>query len=112
MAGVTETLNRVLGLQADLKGFYRYAAKDARFSVLARRFRGVKPPQFPSLLEALVNGIACQLNEGSRTIPRRSSLHATEQGSHHGQDVASGTSRRAMVTAKPSKTSSTPVPKA
>src|SRR5678815_3414162 len=28
-AGVTETLNRVLGLQADLKGFYRYAAKDA-----------------------------------------------------------------------------------
>ena len=60
MAGVTETLNRVLGLQADLKSFYRYAAKDARLSVLARRFRGVKPPQFPSLLEALVNGIACQ----------------------------------------------------
>ncbi len=50
----------MLGLQADLKDFYRYAAKDARFSVLARRFRGVKPPQFPSLLEALVNGIACQ----------------------------------------------------
>jgi DNA-3-methyladenine glycosylase II len=58
--GVTETLNRVLGLQADLKGFYRQAAKDARLSILARRFRGVKPPQFPSLLEALVNGIACQ----------------------------------------------------
>ena len=60
MAGVTETLNRVLGLQADLKDFYRYAAKDDRLSVLARRFRGVKPPQFPSLFEALVNGIACQ----------------------------------------------------
>ena len=60
MAAVTETLNRVLGLQADLKDFYRYAAKDASLSVLARRFRGVKPPQFPSLLEALVNGIACQ----------------------------------------------------
>ena len=59
-AGVAETLNRVLGLQADLKGFYRHAAKDARLSILARRFRGVKPPQFPSLLEALVNGIACQ----------------------------------------------------
>jgi DNA-3-methyladenine glycosylase II len=29
-------------------------------SVLAQRFRGVKPPQFPSLLEALINGIACQ----------------------------------------------------
>ena len=59
-AGVTETLNRILGLQADLKGFYRHAAKDARLSILARRFRGVKPAQFPSLLEALVNGIACQ----------------------------------------------------
>ena len=60
MSGVTETLNRMLGLQADLKGFYRYAANDTRFSILARRFRGLKPPQFPSLLEALVNGIACQ----------------------------------------------------
>jgi DNA-3-methyladenine glycosylase II len=59
-AGVTETLNRMLGLQANLKGFYRHAANDARLSILARRFRGVKPPQFPSLLEALVNGIACQ----------------------------------------------------
>jgi len=59
-AGVTETLNRILGLQADLKGFYRHAAKDARLSMLVGRFRGVKPPQFPSLLEALVNGIACQ----------------------------------------------------
>jgi DNA-3-methyladenine glycosylase II len=60
MSGVSETLNRMLGLQADLKGFYRYAVNDARLSILARRFRGLKPPQFPSLLEALVNGIACQ----------------------------------------------------
>jgi len=59
-SGVTETLNRMLGLQVDLKGFYRYAANDRRLAILARRFRGVKPPQFPSLFEALVNGIACQ----------------------------------------------------
>jgi DNA-3-methyladenine glycosylase II len=59
-SGVTDALNRMLGLQADLKGFYRYAANDARLSILARRFRGLKPPRFPSLLEALVNGIACQ----------------------------------------------------
>ena len=50
----------MLGLQVDLKGFYRYAANDRRLAILARRFRGVKPPQFPSLFEALVNGIACQ----------------------------------------------------
>jgi DNA-3-methyladenine glycosylase II len=59
-SGVTEALNRMLGLQADLRGFYRYAANDARLSILVRRFRGLKPPRFPSLLEALVNGIACQ----------------------------------------------------
>ena len=77
---VTETLNRVLGLQADLKGFYRYAAKDARLSVLARRFRGVKPPQFPSLLEALVNGIACQqfsLASGIQMLNRLSEKFGT-----------------------------------
>jgi DNA-3-methyladenine glycosylase II len=59
-SGVTEALNRMLGLQADLKGFYRYAANDTRLAILARRFRGLKPPRFPSLFEALVNGIACQ----------------------------------------------------
>ncbi len=57
---VTETLNRMLGLQVDLKGFYRCAANDARLAGLARRFRGLKPPRFPSLFEALINGIACQ----------------------------------------------------
>jgi DNA-3-methyladenine glycosylase II len=57
---VTEALNRMLGLQVDLKGFYRYAANDRRLAILARRFHGLKPPQFPSLLEAVVNGIACQ----------------------------------------------------
>jgi DNA-3-methyladenine glycosylase II len=59
-SSVTETLNTMLGLQVDLKSFYSFAAKDPRLAILARRFRGLKPPRFPSLLEALVNGIACQ----------------------------------------------------
>jgi DNA-3-methyladenine glycosylase II len=59
-SAVTQVLNWMLGLQVDLQGFYRSAAKDARLAVLAQRFRGLKPPRFPSLLEALVNGIACQ----------------------------------------------------
>jgi DNA-3-methyladenine glycosylase II len=59
-SSVTQTLNRMLGLQVDLKGFYSCAAKDPQLAILARRFRGLKPPRFPSLLEALVNGIACQ----------------------------------------------------
>jgi DNA-3-methyladenine glycosylase II len=57
---VTEMLYRTLGLQIDLKGFYRFAANDAKLARLARRFRGLKPPRFPSLFEALINGIACQ----------------------------------------------------
>ncbi|MGH7929335.1 MAG: DNA-3-methyladenine glycosylase family protein [Candidatus Binatia bacterium] len=59
-SSVTETLNRMLGLQVELNGFYRCAANDTRLAILARRFRGLKPPRFPSLLEALVNGITCQ----------------------------------------------------
>ena len=54
------TLTRILGLQADLTGFYRLAENDSRLGPLARKFRGFKPPRFPSLFEALVNGIACQ----------------------------------------------------
>lgn len=57
---VTEMLHRTLGLQIDLKGFYRFAANDEKLARLARRFRGLKPPRFPSLFEALINGIACQ----------------------------------------------------
>ena len=45
-SGVTDALNRMLGLQADLKGFYRYAANDARLSILARRFVDLSRPGF------------------------------------------------------------------
>ncbi len=70
---ITASLNRLLGLQVDLTAFYRLAAADARLGPLALRFRGVKPPRFLSLFEALVNGIACQqitLTQGIRLIGR------------------------------------------
>ena len=54
------TLTRMLGLDVDLAEFYRLAARDPRLHELAQRFRGVKPPRFPTLFEALVNGVACQ----------------------------------------------------
>ena len=57
---LTAALTRILGLQADLSGFYRMAAQDSLLEPLAREFRGFKPPRYPSLFEALVNGIACQ----------------------------------------------------
>jgi DNA-3-methyladenine glycosylase II len=53
-------LSRMLGLNADLSPFYRLAAADARLHSLVERFRGFKPPRYPSVFEALVNAIACQ----------------------------------------------------
>jgi len=53
-------VDRLLGLQIDLTEWYRIAEADARLGVLARRFRGMKPPRFPTVFEALMNGFACQ----------------------------------------------------
>ncbi|HEU4613679.1 MAG TPA: AlkA N-terminal domain-containing protein [Kofleriaceae bacterium] len=59
-AAARATLVRALGLDLDLTAFYRMAKHDRRLAPLVARFRGVKPPRFPSVFEALVNGIACQ----------------------------------------------------
>lgn len=53
-------LERVLGLQKNLAPFYEMAARDARVASLVDEFRGLKPPRFATLYEALVNGIAWQ----------------------------------------------------
>ena len=52
---VTSMLERTLGLRADLTGFHRFARRDRRLRPLVERFRGVKPPRYPSLFEALLN---------------------------------------------------------
>jgi DNA-3-methyladenine glycosylase II len=59
-AEARQILERMLGLGADLGGFYRAAAGDARLNALAVRFRGMRPPCFPSVFEAVVNAVACQ----------------------------------------------------
>ncbi len=53
-------LVKMLGLNIDLTPFYLLAAADDRFRGLVERFRGLKPPRFPSVFEALINAIACQ----------------------------------------------------
>jgi DNA-3-methyladenine glycosylase II len=60
VAEVRCSLERTLGLGVDLAGFYELAERDERLDQLARRFRGVRPPRFPSVFEALVNAVACQ----------------------------------------------------
>lgn len=59
-AAVAASLERLLGTRIDLASFYRFASLSSRLGSLAERFRGFKPPRFPTLFEALVNGIACQ----------------------------------------------------
>jgi DNA-3-methyladenine glycosylase II len=53
-------VDRLLGPRIDLRDWYRIADRDRRLRALAARFRGVKPPRFPTVFEALVNGFACQ----------------------------------------------------
>jgi DNA-3-methyladenine glycosylase II len=53
-------LDQLLGLRIDLTDWYNTAAGDARLGPLADTFRGMKPPRFPTMFEALVNAFACQ----------------------------------------------------
>ena len=53
-------IERTLGLEVDLDGFYRLAHDDPHLCTLSRRVFGMRPPCFPSVFEAVVNAIACQ----------------------------------------------------
>ena len=53
-------VERILGTRQDLHEFYQLASGDAQLSELAERYRGLKPPRFATLFEAVINGIACQ----------------------------------------------------
>jgi DNA-3-methyladenine glycosylase II len=80
---VTEALDRLLGLRIDLTDWYGMAGRDARLRPLAHAFRGMKPPRFPSLFEALVNAIACQqlsLEVGLTLLNRLASVSSVPAG--------------------------------
>jgi DNA-3-methyladenine glycosylase II len=75
---VRKVIDRMLGLDIDLAPFYRIAAQDTRLNDLATRFRGLRPPRFPTIFEALVNGIACQqlsLEAGLTLLNRLAAFH-------------------------------------
>jgi len=59
-AAIAFGLERLLGLRIDLTAFYKLAANQPRLHELSTRFRGLKPPRFPTVWEGIVNGIACQ----------------------------------------------------
>lgn len=70
---VMSALTRLLGVDRCLDDFYRAADGDPVLGPLARDFRGLKPPRFPTLFETLVNAFACQqvtLTLGVRLLGR------------------------------------------
>jgi DNA-3-methyladenine glycosylase II len=57
---VRALVDRLLGLQIALDDWYLTSTRDSRLRLIADKFKGLKPPRFPSVFEALVNGFACQ----------------------------------------------------
>jgi DNA-3-methyladenine glycosylase II len=75
---VRASIERILGLRVDLSGFYRLAAADGLIEHLAARFRGLKPPRFPTVFESLLNAVACQqlsLEAGLSLLNRLAEAH-------------------------------------
>lgn len=92
-------VGQLLGIRIDLSGWHRTASGDARLGLLARRFRGMKPPRFPTIFEAVVNAFACQqlsLEVGLELLNRLAALCDGRAGRRNGagypfptpQDVA------------------------
>jgi DNA-3-methyladenine glycosylase II len=77
---------RALGTDIDLAPFYAMAACDSRLDELAGRFRGMRPPRFPTIFEALANGVACQqlsLEAGLALLNRLAAAHGQPPPSSH-----------------------------
>jgi DNA-3-methyladenine glycosylase II len=53
-------VTRLFSLELDLAPFWHRARRERRFAELARRCAGLRPQRFPTLFEALANGICCQ----------------------------------------------------
>lgn len=86
-AGVhLKTVRTVLGTDVDLHRWYRRVARLPWLAALARDLRGVKPPRYPELWEALCNGILFQQLSiaAASTIMRRLVERFSEPLEHHG----------------------------
>jgi DNA-3-methyladenine glycosylase II len=57
---ISRLLNMTLGLEIDLRWFYKLTKYDKVLHPLVLKYKGVKPPRLPSIFEALVNAIAFQ----------------------------------------------------
>ena len=83
---VRSSVDRLLGLRIDLTDWYQTAAADTRLQRLAHTFRGMKPPRFPTMFEAVVNAFACQqlsLEVGLELLNRLAMLCGAQAGTRH-----------------------------
>ncbi len=74
-------VEKMLGLNVDLSQFYHFAKCNPELKPLMELFCGVKPPRFPSVFEALVNGISCQqltLTIGIQLLNRLTSAYGVK----------------------------------
>jgi DNA-3-methyladenine glycosylase II len=85
-AATRSMLARLLGLELDLSGFYVRAARDSLLNELAERYRGVRPPRFPTIFECLLNAVACQqlsLAAGLTLLSRLAATAGAPAGTLH-----------------------------
>ena len=79
-------LTRLLGLEIDLSDFYARVSRDRTLGPLAKRYRGLKPPRFPTLFECLLNAVACQqlsLAAGLTVLSRLAAAAGPPAGTLH-----------------------------
>jgi DNA-3-methyladenine glycosylase II len=79
-------LTMLLGLDVDLSDFYARTARDHTLGPLVERFRGVKPPRFPTLFECLLNAVACQqlsLAAGLTLLNKLAEIAGASGGTQH-----------------------------
>jgi len=96
---VTAALEALFGLRINLRSFYRLAAEHSRLHELATRFRGLKPPRFPTIWEGLVNGIACQqfsLHVGILLLNRLTALRGLPSGQEATEEATEEAARHAF----------------
>jgi DNA-3-methyladenine glycosylase II len=77
---ISETVSLMLGLQEELSLFYKLAKKNPNLNSLVLKFKGVKPPCYPTLFEALVNAITFQqfsLESGFSLLNKLSAKYGT-----------------------------------
>lgn len=83
---ITTLITRMLGLNIDLKPFYRHIRNDTAMHALTAQFIGMRPPKLASGHETLIAAIACQqlsLTVGITLLNRLSQCFGHTIGARH-----------------------------